>query len=124
MRTRLAELLRADATGGGAGVCARPTRWSVVDLSASPTTTGWSRSLRLARLGEAARTVFSGGETVGRLNSHRIVVVAARDDRLARRVTLLRTLVGSVGPGARVWIEGLPSTDDAVASLLDELARP
>ena len=84
----------------------------------------WRRSLRLARLGEVARTVFPGGETIGRLGLHRVVVVAERDERLGRRVALVRTLAGSLGDGGvRVWIEGVPGTDDATAALLDELAR-
>lgn len=83
-----------------------------------------ARSLRLARVGEAARTVFAGGETVGRLAPHRVVVVADRTDRLGTRVRLLRSLVaGLADEPPRVWIEGLPGTDLAAAQLLDELAR-
>lgn len=83
-----------------------------------------SRSLRLSRVGEAARTVFAGGETVGRLAPHRVVVVASRTDRLGTRVRLLRSLVtGLTDDPARVWIEGLPRTELAAAQLLDELAR-
>lgn len=83
-----------------------------------------ARSLRLSRVGEAARTVFAGGETVGRLAPHRVVVVASRTDRLGTRVRLLRSLVaGLADDPPRVWIEGLPGTDPAAAQLLDELAR-
>lgn len=83
-----------------------------------------ARSLRLARVGEAARTVFAGGETVGRLAPHRVVVVASRGDRLGTRVRLLRSLVaGLTDDPPRVWIEGLPATDLAASQLLDELAR-
>jgi hypothetical protein len=83
-----------------------------------------ARSLRLSRVGEAARTVFAGGETVGRLAPHRVVVVASREDRLGTRVRLLRSLVaGLADDPPRVWIEGLPGTDLAAAQLLDELAR-
>jgi hypothetical protein len=32
-------------------------------------------------------------------------------------------LEGGTIPHARVWIEGLPETDQAAAALLDELAR-
>jgi hypothetical protein len=32
-------------------------------------------------------------------------------------------LEGTADPHARIWIEGLPDTDDAAAALLDELAR-
>jgi hypothetical protein len=83
-----------------------------------------ARSLRLSRVGEAARTVFAGGETVGRLAPHRVVVVAERGDRLGTRVRLLRSLVtGLTDDPPRVWIEGLPGTDLAASQLLDELAR-
>lgn len=82
------------------------------------------RSLRLARVGEAARTVFAAGETIGRLAPHRVVVVASRGDRLGTRVRLLRSLVaGMTDVPPRVWIEGLPGSDLAAAQLLDELAR-
>ena len=53
-------------------------------------------------------------------------IVAERDDRLGRRVRLLRSLlqrVDSDGRASRVWIEGLPSADAPAALLLDELAR-
>ena len=59
-----------------------------------------ARSLRLSRVGEAARTVFAGGETVGRLAPHRVVVVASRD-RPARHA----------GPAAaRRWWPASPTT--------------
>ena len=53
-------------------------------------------------------------------------MVAQRSDLLARRVGLLRSLVQDAAPAssrARVWVEGLPPTDDGAAMLLDELAR-
>lgn len=83
-----------------------------------------SRSLRMAHLGRVARTVFPGTEVIGRLGLRRVVIVATRDQRLGRRVALVRRLAGFDDPaGVRVWIEGLPATDDATASVLDELAR-
>ena len=83
----------------------------------------FSRSLRLARLGETARTVFPGHETIGRAGMTRVVVLAERNDRLGRRTALLRTMLMSADHPTRVWIEGLPATDDSAAVLLDELAR-
>ncbi len=86
-----------------------------------------TRSLRMARLGEAARTVFSGTETIGRISPNRVVVIAEREERLGKRVRLLRRLVEGVeldGQASRIWIEGLPGTDAGAAMLLDELARP
>ncbi|MEZ5097236.1 MAG: hypothetical protein R2731_14720 [Nocardioides sp.] len=83
------------------------------------------RAMRVSHLGEAARTVFAGSETIGRLGPDRIVVVVERDDRLGQRVALLRRMARTVHRGlpARVWIEGLPGTDSSAALLLDELAR-
>jgi len=83
-----------------------------------------SRSMRVAQLGDTARTVFSGTETIGHVAPGRVVVLAGRDDRIGRRVGLLREMLDA-GPEtvARVWIEGLPQTDEGAAALLDELTR-
>lgn len=121
VRSRLSELHRASAR---AGRVLRDTHALVVVVGPSPGPRDrWSRALRMAELGELARTVFDGDEVVGRLGVQSLAVVATRDDRLGRRVGLTRTLVETARPGARVWIEGLPSTDDATGLLLDELAR-
>ena len=76
------------------------------------------------------RSAYALDETVARLGTHRVAVLVPRDERLGRRVRVLRTLLDGVGtghgPGAgpvRVWIEGLPSSDAGVGMLLDELAR-
>jgi hypothetical protein len=85
-----------------------------------------TRAMRLSSLGDAARTVFSGGEIIGKLGPERIIVVVERDDRLGQRVALLRRMARTLQGGggiARVWIEGLPGTDASAALLLDELAR-
>ena len=128
MRSRLSELYRGCELTPTAP-CRTPTRWSCSSCPRTARATGstptqFSRSLRLARLGETARTVFAGAETIGRLGDHRVLVLAERDDRLGRRTSLLRTMLlpGAVRPPG-VWIEGLPATDDAAAILLDELAR-
>ena len=85
----------------------------------------FTRAMRLARAGETARTVFPRGETIARLGTSRVAVLAPRDERLGRRVRVLRTLLTSIDPHLppRVWIEGLPGADDVAAILLDELAR-
>ena len=90
----------------------------------------FTRAMRLARAGELARTAFAGDETIARLGTHRVVVLARRDDRLPRRVRVLRTLLPTVesggageAPPVRVWIEGLPTSDRGAGMLLDELAR-
>lgn len=84
------------------------------------------RSMRMATLGEAVRTVFPGSEVIGRVGAHRVAVLAERDAKLGVRVRLLRRLVDGVdvsGYDARVWIEGLPASDLASGLLLHELAR-
>lgn len=80
-----------------------------------------SKARTLTLLGHTARTVFSGAEAIGHVGGSRLVVVAARDDQLARRVSLLKRMAEPAA--VRVWIEGLPETDDHAATLLDELAR-
>lgn len=85
-----------------------------------------TRTMRLSALGDAARTVFAGSETIGQLGADRIVVIVERDDRLGQRVALLRRMARTLhgaDEGARVWIEGLPGSDATAALLLDELAR-
>ena len=81
-----------------------------------------ARSLRVGSLGSAARTVFAGSETIGRVGPVRVAVVTGRD-RLGPRVGLLRRMLADAGPPVRIWIEGLPGTDGAAGLLLDELAR-
>lgn len=131
VRTRLAELYRAPRRERGG---TRDTHaLVVVDLPSPDDAAGsgagrsdvLSESLRASRLGDTARTVFSGTETIGRFGRARVVVVARRDDRLGQRISLLRRLLAELDGGrtARVWIEGLPDSDRAAASLLDELAR-
>ncbi len=54
------------------------------------------------------------------------MVLAARNDSLARRTTLLRNLleVGERGlGGVRIWSESLPLVPEQASSLLDELSR-
>jgi hypothetical protein len=85
-----------------------------------------TRSMRLAQVGDHVRTVFGHGEPVARLGAFRVAVLTARDDRLGRRVLLLRRLLAGIDPQAsdpRVWIEGVPASEHTAAILLDELAR-
>ena len=125
LRSRLSELFRASAdrdvnAGHALVVCELPG----LDASDAPGD-HFTRAMRLARAGESARTVFPRGETIARLGTSRIAVLVDRDDRLGRRVRVLRTLLASIDRDhpPRAWIEGLPRTDDAAAILLDELAR-
>jgi hypothetical protein len=122
-RTRLSELYREHS---GTTSMQESHALVVADVPASAgadDTDLFARAMRLVRLGETARTVFPGMETVARHGTSLVAVDARRDEHLGRRVALLRTMLGSVGFPTRVWIEGLPATDDAVSFLLDELAR-
>jgi hypothetical protein len=127
LRSRLSEVYRLqDAGDVGARhalvLCAMP----LGDDPSEEPDDHFTRAMRLTRAGELARTVFARDETIARLGMHRVAVLAHRDDRLGRRVRVLRTLVDGVesgGPQVRVWIEGLPASDRGAGMLLDELAR-
>jgi hypothetical protein len=125
LRSRVADLYRGTAAG-----TVRDSHALVVvatppgpDAASGPDDV-LSRALRVAQLGDTARTVFAGTETIGHVAPGRVIVLAGRDDRIGRRVGLLRQMLdGSPVPHTRVWIEGLPDSDQAAGSLLDELAR-
>jgi hypothetical protein len=127
LRSRLAEVYRL----GGAGTPGGVDDYALVvfsmpfgDPSEEPGD-HFTRAMRLARAGELARTAFARDETVARLGLHRVGILTRRDDRLARRLRVLRTLLGRAEPDTvvRVWIEGLPGTDAGAGMMLDELAR-
>lgn len=128
IRSRLSELYRGQL-GRSAAELGETHALVVVELPedrpgrGAPGDDHFTRAMRLTRLGETVRTVFSGTETIGRSGTNRVVVVVDRDARLGRRVALLRKLLGMADHPTRLWIEGLPSTDAAAASLLDELCR-
>lgn len=86
----------------------------------------FTRTLRMVQLAEAMRTVFPGGETLGRLGLNRAVAVVPRHADLGAFVATLRDHVNDLDLGAnlgRVWIEGLPPSSGSAARLLDDLAR-
>lgn len=86
----------------------------------------FTRARRLVRITEAVRSVFSGGETIGRLGLDRVVAVVPRDLDLGTSVAVLRNFLGGLDIGSadvRVWIEGLPASTESAARLLDDLAR-
>jgi len=120
IRERIAELYRnAVADAIGANSVSRSHALVITDAGEvllDPVST----ARRMTLLGQAARTVFSGSETIGQVG-HKVVVVTPRNDALPERVSLLRRMV--VRQAERVWIEGLPGTDASAVSLLDELAR-
>ncbi|MCW2845744.1 MAG: hypothetical protein JWN22_3660 [Nocardioides sp.] len=129
VRTRLSELYRVRPPGSTGS---HPHVLVVVDFAPAGSDRGaggradvLTHALRASRLGQTARTVFSGTETIGSLGSGRIVVIAERDDRLGRRTALLRRMLSTRDghPRVRVWVEGLPGTDRTAAALLDELVR-
>lgn len=123
LRTRIAELYRDPGTVAHAlVVCSMPTGDDPTDAQGDH----FTRAMRLARMGEMARTVFLRNETIARLGTHSVAILVPRDDRLGRRVRVLRTLQSRLeadGPRARVWIEGLPGSDSGAVMLLDDLAR-
>jgi len=127
VRTRLAELYRS---GEQADVSVQSSHALVIveicfaRKSVSEHT--FTRALRLVQVTEAVRSVFSGGETIGRLGLDRAVAVVLRDLNLGGSVALLRNLLDGLDLGSadvRVWIEGLPGSTESAARLLDDLAR-
>jgi hypothetical protein len=115
LRSRISEVYRAGE---------RDARALVVVAAPPGPDDVLTRALQDARLGNTVRTVFPGAETIGHLAPGRVAVLADRDDRIGRRLALLRRMLddGSL-PHVRVWIEGLPLADEAVGPLLDELTR-
>lgn len=127
LRARLSEVYRV--AGQRETVASTSHALVVLDLpllgAASPQDP-FSTALWLVKLAESVRLVFPGDEVVAQVGRTRLVVVVERGTLLARRVGLLRGLIDDLGPqtlGTRVWIEGLPATDDGAGSLLDEIAR-
>ena len=133
VRTRLAELYRS---GEQADVSVQTSHALVIveitfSRQPSPRQTSvsghtFTRALRLVQIAEAVRSVFSGGETIGRLGLERAVAVVPRDPDLGGCVALLRNLLDALDLGSadvRVWIEGLPASTESAARLLDDLAR-
>jgi len=117
VRSRLSELYRARERSPE-----RPLdSHALVVVEIRPGDEGLEQRMTLAQVGRTARTVFAGSETIGGIGLLRVVVIAERDEQLPQRVTLLRTMTER--EQARVWIEGLPGSDEAAGALLDELAR-
>lgn len=86
----------------------------------------FGRALWQVRVAETVRLVFPGGETICQVGASRLIVAAERHHLLGRKAIALGDLLeelGGGGRGAQVWIEGLPTGNDAAAALLDELAR-
>ena len=123
LRSRVGELYRDEAAG--LSVVRDHHVLLVLDTPVPPRDGEvFGAALRTARLADTVRTVFPGGLTAGRVGRERVVVLARRDGRLERRLTLVRTLLAGVTPAVRVWVESLPQEEATAAALLDELARP
>lgn len=120
VRNRLAELYREAART--AGRVADDVALVVVGWRDGPGWTGIERSVRAA---DVLRTVFSGGETLARLQTARLLGVVPRDDALHTRVQNLRRLFDAGLPDAfvRVWIEPAPPTLAAAGWLIDDLVE-
>lgn len=121
LRSRISEVYRAEHHDEHALVVVAAPSWTDATPGRDDVLT---RAMQDARLGDTARTVFAGPETIGHVGPGRIVVLTDRDDRIGRRVGLLRRMLdGGTVPHTRVWIEGLPDSDEAAGRLLDELTR-
>jgi GGDEF domain-containing protein len=122
LRTRLDEIYRETENDG---VDVRTAHALVVVEVHGVGQGHFGRALVLAQVADALRTVYPGGETVGRVGSDRAVAVVRRRPDLGNSVAVLREFLDDLELGAetRVWIEGLPATADSATRLLDELAR-
>jgi hypothetical protein len=125
LRARLSEVARA--AGQGESSAATSHALVVLDLpllAAADDQDPFGPALRLVRLTETVRLVFPGDEVLAQVAPTRLVALVERGPLLARRVGLLRGLVEDLDAGpVRIWIEGLPGSDDAAGWLLDEIAR-
>ncbi len=129
LRARLGEVYqRAEQ---GEGLAGDQFALVVVDLPLLATTHSerLQSGLRLARVAENLHLVFTGGQTVARVNGIRIAALVERSPLLGQRVHLIRELLQDDSEHdaallhSRVWIEGLPPSGLGAAWLLDELAR-
>jgi hypothetical protein len=128
VRTRLDEIYReAELTD----VCVSGSHALVIVELGFPVSVGapgrqFTRALRLVQVTETMRSVFSGGQTIGRLGLDRAVALVSRTTDLGTSVGLLRDFLDDLELGdtdLRVWIEGLPRLSGSATQLLDELAR-
>lgn len=128
VHTRLSDVYR-EAESSATNVSATHTL-VVVDLGATRSTESGQHPLtpafHLLRVGEVMRTVFSGGETIGRLGPQRIVALVGRKPTLASSVAVLWELLTELDFGVRsprIWIERVPCVSASAAALLHELSN-
>lgn len=129
LRTRLAEVYARAGRDGSA-----PSEGHVllaVSLNLADVT-GWPRLTGMILLGEALRSVFDGGESMGVLGPSTVVALAEREDGAADRAVRLRRDVHqrfradpqlSERVSARIRVLRLAPTYDEMCALLGELAR-
>ncbi|MEU8224858.1 hypothetical protein [Kribbella sp. NPDC048915] len=128
LRSRLGELYR-EAELRGTSV-PKDHALVVVQPVNPPGTSPFDRELRLVDVAECLRIVFCGGDVLGRIGARRAAALVGRRPNLPQQVATVRALItqwrlDADGPQlARVWIEGLPGSDEMAGRLLDELARP
>lgn len=140
LRTRLAEAYRM---AGCEETSVAQTHALVVVEMTTPLLTdsgpdNVERALRFVDVAVAVHAVYPCGETVAQLGARRAVTLVRREPAIGDRIALLRQLLvdrgvdrevdrqtdREVAPRShRVWIEGLPSDNDHVGRLLDDLAR-
>jgi hypothetical protein len=125
LRSKILEIYR-EQTRDGAASASHTLVVVEVDPSWNPAS-HFDRVLRLVDVAECMRRVYTGEESIARLTASRAVVVVRRDDRLGPNVAALRGLLqdwhNEGGVATRVWIEGLPPTQESADLVLDELTR-
>jgi hypothetical protein len=76
---------------------------------------------RLSLVGGTAGSAFPDARAVARFGPRRVVVLTARGPNVQSRIRLLTRMLEDVT--VHIWVEPLPSTEDAATWLLGELAR-
>jgi hypothetical protein len=125
LRARLGEVYGLSRSGVGGGT-SPPYALVVAELDPEELRDSFDKVWQLVRYAERVRWVFPG-EGVCRIRDARLVVLTRRAADLGRQVSELRSLLEGSGltggSSPRLWVEGLPQTEDSAARLLDELSR-
>ena len=121
--TRLAEVYsEAQVTGADLR-----TEYALVVVMAAERSDPMETETQMIAAQVAMRAAFSGGETLARIGRHCAVVLSRRNEpRFGRSLARLRDQLALARvkqrlPGARMWVEALPSDRRAVPALLREL---
>ncbi len=125
VRSKVVEMYREQARTG-ATAASHALVVVEIDPAWSPMS-HFDRVLRLVDVAECLRRVYTGDESIGRVTVSRAVAVVRRDDRLGASLAAVRGLLddwhAEGGIATRVWVEGLPATQESADIVLDELAR-